>query len=147
MKEVIAILIIVGGLAVMIIFGLDRLADAESRKVHAQAALAESQGRARATIIEAQAESRLHAAQASAITSAALIPWGILGVLGLLGLAIVALAFVVIARKPQAPPMIERRMCWACGLFQGTVSNDAGSIFALGSPRKSGVRSAAGGVK
>ena len=112
MKEVIAILIIVGGLAVMIIFGLDRLADAESRKVHAQAALAESQGRARATIIEAQAESRLHAAQASAITSAALIPWGILGVLGLLGLAIVALAFVVIARKPQAPPMIERQIIY-----------------------------------
>lgn len=63
--------------------------------------------RAEAVIIRAQAESRLTTATAGAITSAALLPWGVLAVLGVLGLAVVALAGAIVFRKTK---VIEREL-------------------------------------
>jgi len=56
-----------------------------------------------ASIIRAQAESRLTTATAGAITTAALLPWFALATLGVLGLAIMALARAIVARMRVQP--------------------------------------------
>lgn len=101
-------------LTALLVYALDNLANSEARRVNAQAQLAYAQGQAEAMVLRAQAESRLHAAQAAAITSASLLPWGVLAILGVLGLAIVALCVVIVVRRPQtAPPMlIERQIIY-----------------------------------
>lgn len=65
--------------------------------------------RAEAVVIHAQAESRLTTATAGAITSAALLPWGVLAVLGVLGLAIVGLAGAIVVRTTRPGRVIETR--------------------------------------
>lgn len=87
-------------LAVIFIYSLDSLAGSQALQVNAQANLEYARGQAQAVVIQAQAESRLTSAQAAAITSATMLPWGVLGILGLLGLAIVGLCLVVIVRRP-----------------------------------------------
>lgn len=101
-------------LTALLVYALDDLANSETRRVNAQAQLVYAQGQAEAMVLRAQAESRLHAAQAAAITSASLLPWGVLAILGVLGLAVVALCAVIIVRRPQtAPPMlIERQILY-----------------------------------
>jgi hypothetical protein len=108
-------LLIVGLLlAALLVYGLDSLANSETRKVNAQASLAYAQGQAEAMVLRAQAESRLHAAQAAAITAASLLPWGVLAILGVLGLAVVALCMVIVTRRPQTAPtlVVERQIVY-----------------------------------
>jgi hypothetical protein len=114
MSKVFGIFIIGLLLTIILVYTLDSLAGSEARKVNAQANLAYAQGQAEAMVLRAQAESRLHTAQAVAITSASLLPWSVLAILGLLGLAVVALCVVVVVRRPQAAPpvLIERRIVY-----------------------------------
>jgi len=100
------------GMAVLILFAVAELSDAAANQTRAETGLAYARGQAEAMVIRAQAESRLTAATASAITSAALLPWGVLGVLGLLGLAIVALCATIVIRPPRyaAPQIVERQI-------------------------------------
>jgi hypothetical protein len=97
---------------VLILFAVAELGDAAANQTRAEAGLAYARGQAEAMVVRAQAESRLTAATASAVTSAAMLPWGVLGVLGLLGLAIVALCATVVIRPPRhaAPQIIERQI-------------------------------------
>lgn len=66
--------------------------------------------RAEAVVIHAQAESRLTSATAGAITSAALLPWGVLAILGVLGLAVVALAGAIVVCVTRRAKVIEREL-------------------------------------
>ena len=64
-----------------------------------------------ATIIRAQGQARLDSAQAWAVMSGAMLPWGVLGVLGLLG--VVGLSLVLRPAPPQSPPhIIERQIIY-----------------------------------
>jgi hypothetical protein len=101
-------------LVILLVSSLENLADSQTSRVQARTRLVYAQGQAEAMVVRAQAESRLHAAQAAAITSASLLPWGVLAILGLLGLAIVALCIVVVVRRPQAGPpvLIERQIVY-----------------------------------
>lgn len=117
MKTAILLIIITLGLTLMIVYACGKVEDSVAARTYAEAAKMDAYGRAQAQIIQAQAESRLHAAEAGAITSAAVsnvmlsaLPWGILGILGLLGLGVVALAFVVVTRPPRQPMLIERQV-------------------------------------
>ena len=87
-------------ISLLLVWGLYQLSSAITEQTHAEAVRAEAYGRAEAMVIHAQSESRLSAAQAMATTSAAMLPWGVLGVLGLLGLAVVVLALVLAWRRP-----------------------------------------------
>jgi hypothetical protein len=102
-----AIMFLIGlGLVVILAVALGYANDSATRQANAQANLELAQGRARAMIIEAQAESRLHSAQAWAITAGAIIPFLALAIVGLLGLSIVALASVIATRPRQLPPQL-----------------------------------------
>ncbi len=103
--KIIAMLVIIATLVLLVIMGLTKLNDAMAAHNYAEAAKTDAWGRAQQGIIIAQGQSQLDAAQASAITSAALLPWGVLGILGLLGLAIVALALVIVTQpgRPGQP--------------------------------------------
>lgn len=94
-------------LLIVLIRSVEGLADSSVRQEYARAVVVEASGRARAMVIEAQAESRLHTAQATAVTSAAMLPWGILGILGLLGLGLlVLLVTVLVLRQPAVMPQL-----------------------------------------
>ncbi|MBN1992824.1 MAG: hypothetical protein JW953_08965 [Anaerolineae bacterium] len=87
--------------------------DSATRQTNAQANLEYARGQAQAMIIEAQAESRLHSAQAWAITAGAIVPFVALAIVGLLGLAIVALSVVLAVRpRQQAVERIETRILY-----------------------------------
>ncbi len=99
---------------ILAIFALADLADSRANQTHAQAALEFERGRSQAIVIQAQGQARLDAAQAAAISSAAMLPWGALAILGLLGLAVVALCVVIVARprpehRPEPPARISER--------------------------------------
>lgn len=70
-----------------------------------------AEGRARAMVIEAQGQARLDTATAAAVTSVAMLPWGVLAVLGLLGLATIALVALLVIHRP-APHLIERQIIY-----------------------------------
>ncbi len=95
-------LLFAGVLAVLLVYGLDNLAQS-------QADLAYQQGQARAMVIEAQGQARLDSAQATAITSAAMLPWVVLFCVSVV--AIVCVVFLL--RQPPAgavgPRLIERQ--------------------------------------
>jgi len=66
-----------------------------------------------AAIVRAQAESRLTTATAGAITSVALLPWGVLGIVGVLGLAVTALAgSIVHSTLMRNKHIIERQVIY-----------------------------------
>jgi hypothetical protein len=115
-SKLISIVVIILMLLIILTYAVAVLNDKATRREYARAAAIEADGRARALVIAAQAESRLHAAQASATLSAVLLPWGILAVLGLLGLAIITLAGTVLIlyllRPPQSVQIIERRVLY-----------------------------------
>jgi hypothetical protein len=101
-------------LFIVLAFAFGSMADSAAKSTNAQANLTYARGQAEAMVIRAQAESRLQAAQAAAITSASLLPWGVLAILGLLGLAVVALCVVIVTRPPRqpAPYLIERQIVY-----------------------------------
>lgn len=116
MKEAFGFLIVILVLGVLILFGWARLNDAEANRADAQAAAERARGEARAMIIEAQAESRLHSAQAAAITLASNLPYAVIGVgtVAVLAIFIGSLIFLVWLRQsapiyPQQPRRIETR--------------------------------------
>ncbi len=114
---IIMALILGATVIILAIFALANLADSRANQTHAQAALEFERGRAQAIVIQAQGQARLDAAQAAAISSAAMLPWGALAILGLLGLAVVALCMVIVARpKPHRPEpptrIIERHVVY-----------------------------------
>lgn len=97
-------IIVLAVAAVLLVYGLDNLAQS-------QADLAYQQGQARAMVIEAQGQARLDSAQAFAITSGAAFPWLI--VFCVSALATVAVVFLL--RQPPAqlsPPLriVERQI-------------------------------------
>lgn len=108
-------------LSVALLWAFSTAADSASRQTDARANLEYARGQAQAMVIEAQAESRLHSAQAWAITAAAIIPFLALAIVGLLGLAIVALSIALTFRPKQPeqvqvlylpPPQVPRREIW-----------------------------------
>lgn len=108
-KGCVVLLIIGLALAVALVVAYTYASDSTTRQTNAQANLEIAQGKARAMVIEAQAESRLHSAQAWAVTAGAIIPFVALGIAGLLGLAIVALSIVLAVRphqQTQLPPYV-----------------------------------------
>lgn len=110
MRALGGILFTILGFGVILIFALATLEDGTASRNYAEAAKADAWGRAQTMIIQAQAQSSLQSAQATAITSAAMLPWGVLGVLGLLGLAVVALCVVIVIRPVKQPVLVERQI-------------------------------------
>lgn len=106
---VMAVLLLVAILAIVVLYGLDQLANseagrlnAEANRIYAQARLEVEQARARAMVIEAQGQARLDSALASQVLMASALPWAVLVVLGLLGLGVLYL----MARRPVGPQII-----------------------------------------
>lgn len=73
-------------------------------------------GQSQSMIIQAQAESRLHSAQATAVImtsfSMSLLPWGALTVASLFGLSIVALFGMMALKRMEQPHIIERQIVY-----------------------------------
>lgn len=115
MKEAFGGLIIILGLVIVLIFGWGRLNDAEANRAYARAEAERARGEARAMVIEAAAESRLHSAQAAAITQASNLPYAVLGVgtVAALTIFIGSLMFLVWIRQNapiySPPRSIETR--------------------------------------
>lgn len=109
MDKVIALVIVVALCLATGLFLAYLVSNSEANRLEAQAGLEYARGQARALVIEAQGQASLDRAQAYAMTLNSGLPWGVLGILGILGLALVALAFVVVARGQQnRPEVIER---------------------------------------
>lgn len=109
MKEALGFLIVILGLIITLIFGWGRLNDAEANRAYARAAAERARGEARAMVIEAQAESRLHSAQAAAITQSANLPYAVLGVGTVAALVIFIGAMIVIVYLRQTAPTYHPR--------------------------------------
>lgn len=90
--------IIVLGFVGLMMFGLAQAREAATQYEYAQAARVRAYGEAQAIIINAQAESRLHAAQAATITQAANLPYVVLGLAVIFGSAML---YLVVARLTQ----------------------------------------------
>jgi hypothetical protein len=93
-------LALVAGL-VLVMWGLSvygQAQDAQAQRIYAEQALVVAQGQA-----------RMDAAQATAVTSAAMFPWLVMGMIGLgsIGMvgAAVTLAFVALSRRQAMQPM------------------------------------------
>lgn len=101
MEKLFSILIalFVGGILLTLAIGYasDRAGEAQYRQAQGEA-----------LVIRAEAESRLTTATASAITTAALLPWFALTILGVLGLAVMALAGAIVVKAKPAR-IIETR--------------------------------------
>lgn len=99
MKNIFWGLIIGLGLLAALVWGLDNL-------TQSQADLAYQEMRGRAVVIEAQGQARLDSAQASAVMSAAMLPWAVL--LCVAGVVIVC-GVVVLRGNVGAPTQIIER--------------------------------------
>lgn len=95
--------IVVLGFVGLAMFGLAQAREAAAQYEYAQAARERARGEAQAMIINAQAESRLHAAQAATITQAANLPYMILGVAVIFG----SILFYLVVTRPTSPQQIE----------------------------------------
>ncbi len=84
-------LVLIGLVGVFLVVAFGDLVDSQAAQTRAAAALEYERGRSTALVIQANGQARIDAAQASAILSVAILPWGVLGVLGLLSLVIVSL--------------------------------------------------------
>lgn len=106
MKQLILWSIVVLGFAALIMFGLAQTREAAAQYEYAQAARIRAYGEAQALIINAQAESRLHAAQAAIITQAANLPYVILGMVVVFG----SIALYLVVASPRQVEHIETRI-------------------------------------
>lgn len=111
MNKFISGLVLVLMLLIVLFYLVTRTQDNAISYEYARTAAIEAEGRTRAMVIQAQAESRLHTAQAVALTLAATLPWGVLGVVGLLGLAVVGLLGLMQfpGRSSSQPKLIIER--------------------------------------
>jgi len=103
MKQLFLWSIVVLGFVGLAMFGLAQAREAAAQYEYAQAARVRAHGEARAMIINAQAESRLHAAQAATITQAANLPYMVLGVAVIFG----SVLFYLVVARPTSPQQIE----------------------------------------
>lgn len=100
-------------LLIVLFYIVARVSDSVTRYEYARAVTIEADGRARAAVIQAQAESRLHSAQAGATIAAVMLPYMVLGILGILGLATVVLgAIILYSPRLVRPPIIERQIIY-----------------------------------
>lgn len=104
MRQLFLWLIVSLGFVALIMFGLAQAREAAAQHEYAQAVRVRARGEAQAMIINAQAESRLHAAQAATITQAANLPYVVLGVVVIFGSVML---YLVVAR-PTSSQQIER---------------------------------------
>ncbi len=101
MKQPFSGLVILLGMIALIVLLLSSYNESAANKYYAQ-------GQARAMIIEAQAQARLDSAQASAVNSAAMLPYVVLGVAIVFGSAGLVLAVVILRQQSVGITRIER---------------------------------------
>ncbi len=106
MKQLILWSIVVLGFVALMMFGLAQAREAAAQYEYAQAARVRAYGEAQTMIINAQAESRLHAAQAAIITQAANLPYVVLGMVVVFG----SIALYLVVASPRQIEHIETRI-------------------------------------
>ncbi len=106
MKQLILWSIVVLGFVALMMFGLAQVREAAAQYEYAQAARVRAYGEAQALIINAQTESRLHAAQAAIITQAANLPYVVLGMVVVFG----SIALYLVVASPRRVEHIEARI-------------------------------------
>lgn len=99
MKQFLSWSVVLLGMIALIVLLLSSYNESAANKYYAQ-------GQARAMIIEAQA--RLDSAQASAVNSAVMLPYVVLGVAIVFGSAGLVLAVVILRQQPGGVTRIER---------------------------------------
>lgn len=106
MKQLILWSIVVLSFVALVMFGLAQAREAAAQHEYAQAARVRARGEAQAMIINAQAESRLHAAQAAIITQAANLPYVVLGIIVVFG----SIVLYLVVASPRQIEHIETRI-------------------------------------
>lgn len=101
MKQFLSWSVVLLGMIALIVLLLSSYNESAANKYYAQ-------GQARAMIIEAQAQARLDSAQASAVNSAVMLPYVVLGVAIVFGSAGLVLAVVILRQQPGGVTRIER---------------------------------------
>lgn len=110
MKQILSWLVVLVGLAILVMLALSNLNESRANKYQSQATFERAKGESRAIILEAQGQSRLDSAQASAVNLGAMLPYMIIGIAAVF--VSLCLVVVVYLSRPNQhtiqPKVIER---------------------------------------